>query len=344
MLLKSAVKECIAGKPTPVVPAFLFWFDGQFVRRNAAEVARMREEYENDFVITRGTLVAREQVVELEPGEFTDNWGCRFEALPDGAGSHPTQPIVTTLEEWEEYVSLDMPLIDRDVFNRDIVSAVRGHRDHYVAATFWRTFYERMYMLIGFEPLMVEMLMASPLFQRLVTVLRDFTIDGIGCIADAGADAVYLADDWGTQQRLQISPESWRTYFKPAYATMIEAAHARGLEVWLHSCGQITEIIPDWIDIGLDVISQLQPSALDLQAVARDFGGKIAFFGGIDVQFNLARGTRDSIWREVRDLMTYFRAHEGGYLAGPCNSIMPETPVENVWTLLEAVREFGSVS
>ncbi|NIA16710.1 MAG: hypothetical protein GWP08_21880 [Nitrospiraceae bacterium] len=344
MLLKTAVKECIAGKPTPVVPAFLFWFDAQFVRQNAVEVARMRESYENDFVMTRGTLVTRKPVIELEPDEFMDDWGSRFKASPDGVGPHPSQPIVSTLEEWEQYVAAVMPLIERDVFNRDIIAAVKGHRDYYVVATLWRTFYERMYMLIGFEPLMVEMLMASPLFQRLLSVLRDFTIDGIECIADAGADAVYLADDWGGQGRLQISPESWRTYFKPAYGAMVEAAHARGLDVWMRSCGQITEIIPDWIDIGLDVISQLEPSALDLPAVAREFGGKIAFFGGIDVQFNLVNGTRDSIREEIRNLMEHFRAHEGGYMAGPCKTIRPETPVENMWTLLEALREFGCAS
>jgi len=72
-----------------------------------------------------------------------------------------------------------------------------------------------MYMLIGFENLMMEIATDGELFQRMLADLRDFTIQGIELIADAGADAVFLADDWGSQDRLQISPAMWRKYFRP---------------------------------------------------------------------------------------------------------------------------------
>jgi len=75
--------------------------------------------------------------------------------------------------------------------------------------------------------------------------------------------------------------------------------------------------------------------------IAEAYCGQITFFGGIDVQYNIVNGTRESIREEVRQLMRMFRAHEGKYMASPCNTIMPETPVENVWTLFEAIREFG---
>jgi len=152
---------------------------------------------------------------------------------------------------------------------------------------------------------------------------------------------VFLADDWGMQDRLQISPRSWRKHFKPAYGAMIDAAHARGLDIWFHSCGHITETIPEWIDLGLDVIAHLQTAALDLPAIAQAYRGQITFFGGVDVQFNLVEGARDSIRNEVRSLIRDFRGHDGKYIISPSNSIMPETPVENVWTLFEAIREFG---
>jgi uroporphyrinogen decarboxylase len=100
-------------------------------------------------------------------------------------------------------------------------------------------------------------------------------------------------------------------------------------------------LIPEWIDIRLDVIAHLQAAALDLPAIAATYRGRITFFGGIDVQFNLVNGNRESIREEVQSLMTNFRAFEGRYVASPSNSIMPETPVENVWTLFDAIREFG---
>jgi uroporphyrinogen decarboxylase len=175
----------------------------------------------------------------------------------------------------------------------------------------------------------------------MVQDLGDFTVRTIELVAEARADAIFLADDWGTQHRTMISPEAWAKHFKPAYAAMIELAHDRGLDVWFHSCGNIASLIPHWIDIGLDVISPLQAAAMDLPAVAAAYHGQITFFGGIDVQHNLVHGTRVSIREEVRSLLRMFRAREGRYMASPCNTIMPETPVENVWTLFEAIREYG---
>jgi hypothetical protein len=344
MLSKAAMKACLAGEPTPVVPAFLFWFDGKFVERNRAEVERMRQAFTEDFVQSHPALVRRAADPEMEPGEFTDDWGCLFRGAPDGVGSHPTRPIVNGVEEWQEYVASGMPAIEPASFGKPVREAVGATPDGYVTASFWRTFYERMYMLAGFEPLMVEIATGGELFARMLADLRDFTIRGIEQIAEAGADAVFLADDWGTQHRLQVSPAAWRRYFRPAYAAMIDTAHARGLDVWLHSCGHITEIIPEWIDLGLDVIAHLQAAALDLPAIAEAYRGQITFFGGIDVQFNLVQGDAESIRAEVKSLMDGFRAHEGRFIAAPSNSIMPETPPENVWALFEAIRELGGAA
>ena len=341
MLTKDQMKACLAGEKTPVVPARLFWFDGKFVEANHAEVAKMHERHTDDFIHGWLHLEKRAADGELEPGEFADEWGCLFRAAPDGVGAHPTRPIIRTVADWERYAAGSLPDIDSPAFTAGLRKDVAANPGRYVAAPFWRTFYERMYMLMGFEDLLAEIATGGELFTRMLADLRDFTLRGIERIADAGADAVFLADDWGTQDRLQISPAAWRRHFRPAYGAMIDAAHARGLDVWLHSCGHITELVPEWIDLGLDVIAHLQAAAMDLPALAAAYRGRITFFGGIDVQFNLVRGGRESIREEVRSLMADFHAHEGRYIAGPSNSIMPETPVANVWTLFDAIRELG---
>jgi len=341
MLTKQEIKACLAGECPSYVPAWLFWMDGKFREKNRADVERMQQEYENDFVFAGGRLRKRSRDESLEDGEFTDDWGCLFRAAPDGVGSHPTRPIVTSVQDWERYVAEDMPEIDEKEYSVAIRDAVENSPDYYVIAQLWRTFYERMFMLIGYDELMVEIALDGELFSRMLTELRDFTIRGVELVADAGADAVFLADDWGTQHRLMISPASWVKYFKPAYAEMIDVAHNRGLDVWFHSCGHITETIPHWIDISLDVISPLQTAAMNLPAIAEAYHGQITFFGGVDVQYNLVKGTIESVRDEVRQLVEMFHADEGKYMFSPCNSIMPETPVENVWTLLEAIRTLG---
>lgn len=341
MLTKQEVKACLAGECPSYVPAWLFWMDGKFTEKNKADAERMQRQYENDFVFAGVRYRKRSKDRSLETGEYTDDWGCLFRAAPDGVGAHPMRPIVTSICDWERYVSEEMPEIEQDNYASAVRAVVENNPDYYVVAQLWRTFYERMFMLIGYDRLMVEIALEGELFTRMVKVLRDFTVRGIELVADAGADAVFLADDWGTQHRLMISPSSWIKHFKPAYATMIEVAHKRGLDVWFHSCGNITETIPHWIDIDLDVISPLQTAALDLPLIAEAYCGQITFFGGIDVQYNIVKSTRESIREEVRQLMRIFRAYEGKYMASPCNTIMPETPVENVWTLFEAIREFG---
>ena len=86
MLSKAAMKACLSGEPTPTVPAHLMWFDRKFEEKNRAEVSRMRLRYSDDFVKSTPMLDKRAQDPVLEPGEFTDDWGCLFRAAPDGVG------------------------------------------------------------------------------------------------------------------------------------------------------------------------------------------------------------------------------------------------------------------
>ena len=110
MLSKSKIKACLAGEPTPIVPATFFALDAKFREKHEAEVSRMHEMYENDIVTSRLTLEKRAPDPELEPGEFTDDWGSLFCAAPDGVGAHPTRPIVNSIEQWEDYLANKIPL------------------------------------------------------------------------------------------------------------------------------------------------------------------------------------------------------------------------------------------
>ena len=117
MLTKQEVKACLAGDRFTCTPAWLFWMDWKFVEKNKADVERMHKQYENDFVFAGGRLIKRSKDKSLEDGEYTDDWGCLFRAAPDGVGAHPTRPIVTSVQEWEKYVSGEMPGLDEQEFS-----------------------------------------------------------------------------------------------------------------------------------------------------------------------------------------------------------------------------------
>jgi uroporphyrinogen decarboxylase len=344
MLTKDALKDCLAGRPTPIAPAWLFWFDKSFTEAHPSDVERLRRDFNNDFFQAGVRYEKRAEDPPLEPGEFVDPWGCLFEPGPNGVGMRPARPIIRRVKEWERYAANRMPEMRSETFGEGIRKAVAEHPDRYILARLWRTFYERMSAVIGFEPLMIEIAMDGELFEKMLVNLRDFTIRAIELIADAGATGVYLSDDWGTAERLHISLDQWRKRFKPAYGAMIEAAHGRGLDVWLHSCGAITDLIPEWIDLGLDVIGHCKPGVVDLTAIAERFHGKIAIYGAIDAEHNLVNGTRASIREEVRTRMRGFHANEGRFIASPASAIRAGTPVENVQTLFEAIREFGQAT
>ena len=341
MLTKKEIKACLRGEKTEVAPAYFLWMDSDFVLNNQNFFEEMREKYSDDILQTVPELIRRApEPDDLEEGEFTDVWGCRFRKALTGVGSHPTYPIIRTVEDWIVYRENYMPAIEAGVFESTAKKTVQENPDSYILMNIWRTFYERMYMLFGMQELWMDMAADQEVFPIMLQDLKEFTLQAIRAAKNSGVDGIYLADDWGTQDRLQISPAAWRRYFKPAYAEMIAVAHELGMDVWMHSCGCIESLIPEFIEIGLDVIGNLQTSALDLKKLADNYRGKITFFGGLDVQTNLTKGTPETIWREVENLTEWFRPSQGRFIFAPSNSIMPETPVENVSALFAAIDHY----
>jgi len=142
MLKKEEIKACLSGECPRYVPAWLFWMDGKFREKNRADVEQMQNQYQNDFVFAGVNYRNRHKDRSKEVGEFTDNWGCLFCAASDGVGSHPTRPIVKNIEDWERYVSEEMPEIAPDNHANAVRTAVENHPEYYVVSlgTKWRGF------------------------------------------------------------------------------------------------------------------------------------------------------------------------------------------------------------
>ncbi len=154
---------------------------------------------------------------------------------------------------------------------------------------------------------------------------------------------VEMADDFGMQTGLQISPEMYRKYFKPRHKEVWSLIHdLTDAKLYLHSCGAISELIPDWIEIGLDIIESLQPSAAGMGAekLKKQFGGKIVLWGGLDEQYILPFGTPEEVDAEVKRIIEIF-APGGGYVFSPAHVIQPDQPLENIFAMWKAVEKYG---
>jgi len=147
--------------------------------------------------------------------------------------------------------------------------------------------YERLRSLMGFENMMVAMYADRERFECLLDKLTDMTIKFVQAYESIGGVHGFMgAEDWGLQTSLQIKPAMWREIFKPRYSRIVDACHQRGMHYLLHSCGYIMDIIPDFVEVGVDVLQIDQPRLLGVDRLAREFGGKVCFWNCVDIQWS----------------------------------------------------------
>ena len=152
-------------------------------------------------------------------------------------------------------------------------------------------------------------------------------------------DCIYVAEDLGTQDGLLMSPATFRRFLKPWMCRMIDLAHSHGVKVVHHDDGAIRRLLPELIDIGIDVLNPIQwrCAGMDREGLARDFGKSVVFHGGVDNQQTLPFGTPDDVRREVAENLRIFGQGKG-YVVAPCHNLQPNTPTANILALYEAVH------
>ncbi len=149
---------------------------------------------------------------------------------------------------------------------------------------------------------------------------------------------VMCGDDYGFNEGLQINVKHWREFIKPVLAQYIRIVHDGGAKFVIHSCGNIGEIFPDFIELGIDGVESLQPNINDLAMLKAKFGDKIALLGTIDDSGLLVNGTPDQVKREVKKSIQVL-GKGGGYVPGATNFLL-NAKVENIQAMVEAIREF----
>lgn len=188
-------------------------------------------------------------------------------------------------------------------------------RDKFLLGDIGNGIWERAHFLRGFALLMEDLALNPEAVERLLDrLVSEWHLGMIDSMADRGCHGVIMPDDWGMQDRLMISPAMWRRIFKPRYARLIDAAHARGMKFFLHSCGNIRAILPDLIEIGLDALQKEDIENIGSQYVADNFPGKISFLSPVDVQNVLPAASDRDIAREVRKMIRLLGARGGGLM------------------------------
>ena len=157
----------------------------------------------------------------------------------------------------------------------------------------------------GTEEFYTDLIISPQTAEALLDKLLEFNLEYLSrCMEKTVGkiDAVFCGDDYGSQRGMLISPKMWRKFIKPRLAEVISRVHHYGLKYCHHSCGGIYPIIPDLIEIGVDILNPIQPRAagMDPMQLGNEFGKDIVFFGGIDEQNTLPNGTKEEVKAEVR--------------------------------------------
>jgi uroporphyrinogen decarboxylase len=199
--------------------------------------------------------------------------------------------------------------------------------------------YDKLFIDFGLNPAI-----AHALLDRISEVIDEMYRQYMRAVGPY-LQVVVITDDQGTQNSLMVSPRMFREFIKPRLRSQIKAikGEAPHVKVLMHCDGAILRIVEDLIEIGVDILNPIQPVVRGLEdtfALKEQFGDRICFHGGIDVQQVLPNASVDEVRREVA-----CRIHDlgrgGGYILAPCHNINVDIPVENMVTLFDAAHELG---
>ena len=266
----------------------------------------LTEQYGSDFA-----GVEMSPSPDARPKRGKDEWGCVWENIGvSKLGEVKEHP----LRDWADWDSLKIPDMPDETRWVDLAGARDRAGDKFLLAE-GISLYERVHFLRGLEDTWVDIHTAPAELGRLIDVLVDMNLYAIERFAEAGADGYMWCDDWGLQNGLMISPESFRDIWKPRYARVYQAVHDAGLLTFLHSCGDITSILDDFIEIGLDVVEMDQQENMGVDSLGQRFGGRITFWCPVDIQATMAHGSLDDIRAYCRKLVATLGQPEGGFIA-----------------------------
>jgi uroporphyrinogen decarboxylase len=262
--------------------------------------------------------------------------------LPQG-GAYDNRAILDDWAKLDEFIE-KLPDPESDGQLEWMVEATEdAHRaGTYVLFSWWQLFFEKPWAIRGMENIMLDYYSEPDNVMRLHRALADQYLGYIrGAARLFRPDGFFTSDDLGHQNGPMIGPETFHEFMFPYYVEIGETLREHGIHFWLHSCGDNTLLMDDLIAAGVDVLHPIQKHCMDEQAIAREFGGRISFLAGIDVQHTLQEKDAEGVRREVRFLMDTFDGPDGGMCIGAGNGIVSGTPLENIEAFLDESLRYG---
>jgi len=276
-----------------------------FEKPDRAPILLYNRDFEqSDIIIT--------EVVTHWGGENRDvsEWGFTWEKL-DGTMGQPKEPL---MKSWDEPGCLRVPDASDPTRFAAVPEIKRKYGDKYYVASLALTGFTVMTFLRGFSETLEGLYEEPESVGALADAVFGFEEQIIEKCRRYGFGAVAFFDDWGTQTNMLISPTMWREFFKPRYKKQFDLVHECGMDVYFHCCGQIEAIIPDFIEIGVDILNLSQPNVFNIEELGRAYSGKTCFLCPISYQTTSLSGTKEEIYAEAKLLIENLGTPNGGFI------------------------------
>ncbi|UCG28661.1 MAG: hypothetical protein JSV24_04690 [Bacteroidales bacterium] len=285
-----------------------------------------------------------------QPGEeFKDEWGIGWKAVPYdtkfGTGVY-TEMIYHPLASDHVILSYQPPDPNPKELYEETARVLEKFKDEYwIVGVTVTTIFEKAWALRGYEQIMIDMLINPELVDRLFDIPYTYHLKMAERLVRMGVDMIWIGDDVGSQSSMLISPEHWKRFMKDKMAAFIQDLKNINPEIKIayHSDGNISPIIPDLVEIGLDVLNPVQPGCMDPLRLKKEFGDKLCFWGSIDEQYTLPFGSPEDVMNEVFERIETL-GKNGGLIIGPAHHVQLDTPMENFLAMVNAIRESYSGS
>jgi uroporphyrinogen decarboxylase len=221
------------------------------------------------------------------------------------------------------------------------VKYIKEHYDVYVLVAVWGSHWEKAYFSRGIENFLFD-LGGSPEWAQAVLdlIIRKNLVMLENILTCPHLDGILLGSDWGTQNSLIFSPECFRQMIKPGEKQEYDLIKKYGKDVFVHSCGNVTAIMEDLVELGVDGLNPVQPECMDLAYLKENFGKSLAFFGGISTQRTLPYGTPADVAAETEAVIRLM-SQDSGYITSPSQEIQDDVPYENLIALIETAKKWS---
>jgi len=270
---------------------------------------------------------------KLEENRFQDLFGVVWDRSVEKDIGLPEDVILKepTLEGYNFPDPLDHRFFD------DIESKIDRDTDRFRVFDIGFSLYERAWSMRGIENLLMDFYDNPEFVHELFGKIVDYNIAQLDKACTYDIDAVYFGDDWGAQKGLIMGPALWKEFIFPYLKKMYSAVIKRGKYVFIHSCGDVDELFPQLISAGLSCFNPFQPEVMDIDALLKEYRGKLSFWGGLSTQQTLPFGTVKDVVKESKHLLEI--GSEGGYIFSPSHAVQADVPLENMLAFIEEAKK-----